>query len=64
MSLCLPYRDKMTPPGKLSYKDFIWFLLSEEDKTSQRRSVEATKGGGGGRESIEGWVKELKGKDM
>ena len=22
---------------KMSYKDFIWFLLSEEDKNSQRR---------------------------
>ena len=23
--------------GKMTYKDFIWFLLSEEDKTSSRR---------------------------
>lgn len=22
---------------KMGYKDFIWFLLSEEDKTSPRR---------------------------
>ncbi|CAI8003435.1 Serine/threonine-protein phosphatase 2A regulatory subunit B'' subunit beta, partial [Geodia barretti] len=31
-----PHRDKTVPAGKLSYKDFIWFLLSEEDKTTQR----------------------------
>jgi hypothetical protein len=30
------HRDKTVPAGKLSYKDFIWFLLSEEDKTTQR----------------------------
>jgi len=29
-------RDQSTPPEKLSYKDFIWFLLSEEDKNTHR----------------------------
>ena len=33
----LSLRDKTTPSGKLSYKDFVWFLMSEEDKTTQRR---------------------------
>lgn len=22
-------------PGKMSYEDFVWFILSEEDKTSE-----------------------------
>ena len=25
--------------GKLSYRDFVWFLISEEDKRHPRRSV-------------------------
>eukprot|EP00731_Ephydatia_muelleri_P030091 Em0021g614a len=29
-------RDKNSVAGKMSYKDFIWFLLSEEDKTTPR----------------------------
>lgn len=32
-------RNKSTPLGKLSYQDFVWFLLSEEDKTTVK-SVE------------------------
>ena len=31
------FRNGRQLDGKMSYKDFIWFLLSEEDKTSQRR---------------------------
>ena len=23
-----------TPPGKMCYEDFVWFILSEEDKTT------------------------------
>jgi len=28
---------KLTSPvaGKMSYEDFVWFILSEEDKTSE-----------------------------
>ena len=33
------YRDKNSVAGKMSYKDFVWFLLSEEDKTTPRRLV-------------------------
>lgn len=29
--------DSETPSGKLGYKDFVWFLISEEDKTTTRR---------------------------
>ena len=32
-------RDKNSVAGKMSYKDFVWFLLSEEDKTTPRRLV-------------------------
>lgn len=32
-------RNRDTPPGKMSYKDFVWFLISEEDKTTPRRFV-------------------------
>ena len=31
------FRNGRQLDGKMSYKDFIWFLLSEEDKTSLRR---------------------------
>lgn len=31
------YRDKNSVAGKMSYKEFVWFLLSEEDKTTPRR---------------------------
>ena len=30
-------RDKTVPKGQMSYRDFVWFLLSEEDKTTPRR---------------------------
>eukprot|EP00803_Ostreobium_quekettii_P001442 evm.model.scf_1418.2 EVM.evm.TU.scf_1418.2 scf_1418:25017-27243(-) len=30
-----PYRFFSRVPGKMSYQDFVWFLLSEEDKTTQ-----------------------------
>ena len=32
-------RNRATPPGKMSYKDFVWFLISEEDKNTPRRFV-------------------------
>lgn len=32
-------RNRDTPPGKMSYKDFVWFLISEEDKNTPRRFV-------------------------
>ena len=30
-------RNKTTPKGQMGYKDFVWFLLSDEDKTTPRR---------------------------
>ena len=32
--------DQETQSQKMGYKDFIWFLLSEEDKTSLKRCGE------------------------
>ena len=29
--------DRNLVEGKLSYKDFVWFLISEEDKRNPRR---------------------------
>lgn len=29
-----PRKFKSTVPGKMSYEDFVWFILSEEDKTT------------------------------
>lgn len=31
-----PYKFFSKVPGKMSYQDFVWFLLSEEDKTTER----------------------------
>lgn len=30
-----PYRFFSKVPGKMAYQDFVWFLLSEEDKTTE-----------------------------
>ncbi len=32
-------QDNPSADTKMEYKDFVWFLLAEEDKTSPRRSV-------------------------
>lgn len=32
--LQVPRRFSSTTPGKMSYEDFVWFILSEEDKTT------------------------------
>ena len=33
-ALQVPRRFSSQQPGKMSYEDFVWFILSEEDKTS------------------------------
>lgn len=35
----VPRKFKSDQPGKMSYEDFVWFMLCEEDKTT-RRSLE------------------------
>ena len=32
----IPRKFKSTTPGKMSYEDFVWFMLCEEDKTTKR----------------------------
>jgi hypothetical protein len=49
--LQVPRRFSSTQAGKMSYEDFVWFILSEEDKTTDTaieywfRWVEESKGG-------------------
>jgi serine/threonine-protein phosphatase 2A regulatory subunit B'' len=31
----VPRRFTSGVPGKMSYEDFVWFILSEEDKTTE-----------------------------
>lgn len=32
----VPRKFKSDKPGKMSYEDFVWFMLCEEDKTTKR----------------------------
>ena len=31
----VPWKFKSDKPGKMSYEDFVWFMLCEEDKTTK-----------------------------
>lgn len=32
----IPRKFKSSQPGKMSYEDFVWFMICEEDKTTKR----------------------------